>query len=170
MKHYVPLVSALVSGLLGLAVAVVTSLLLSRKDEAARRHQAAREAYEELKVIYADALASLEKCIREVSGQGTFPGLQESLAINSARVALVAPENVVAQHHKVGDLVYAWSVEYRRGQPQPIGPSELNAVLISSTDTPHREKANELYPQLMAASTDLANLMRSHLAKVRNGD
>jgi hypothetical protein len=169
MKHYVPLVTVFVSGLFGLAVAVVTLLLASRKEEAARRRQAAREAYEELKVVYADALACLEKCIREVSGQGTFPGLQESLAINSARVALVAPEDIVAQSHRVSDLVHEWSVEYRRGQPKPIGPKELNATLISSTDTRHREKASELYPQLMAACTDFANLMRSHLEKVRNG-
>lgn len=167
MKDLMPLVTIFVSGLFSLAVVLVTNLLTGRKEEAARRRQVARSRYDELTSVYADALACVEKCIREVVGHGSFPGLQESLATNSARIGLVAPEKIVAQSHAVGDLIHEWSAEHRRGQPKPIGPKELNARLISSEDTPHREKASELYPQLMGTCTDFANMMRAHLDEVR---
>src|SRR5689334_5472102 len=99
MRHDMALVTIFVSGLFSLAVVLVTNLLTGRKDEAARRRQVARAMYDELTSVYTDALACIEKCIREVVGDGTFPGLQESLATNTARLGLVAPENIVTQSH-----------------------------------------------------------------------
>lgn len=165
MNEYLPLLTVFLSGLFGLAVAVVTSLIANRKDIRAQRREAAREAYEEAKSTYTDSLACLEKCLREVFGSASFLSLQQELAISSAKIQLIAPDNIIAQNHKVSDLMYAWSVEYSRGQPKPIG--ETGTVLISSHDRPHQEKAKEFYQQLMEACTDLANLMRDHLSQLR---
>jgi hypothetical protein len=165
MNEYLPLITVFLSGLFGLAVAIATSLLTNRKDTMRLRREAAYEAYEEMKSVYIDSLACLEKCLRCVSDSASFPSLKQELAVSSAKLQLIAPDSIIVQSHKVSDLMYTWSTEHHRGQPKPVG--ETGMALISSHDHPHQEKAKELYPQLMNACTDLTNLMRDHLSQLR---
>jgi hypothetical protein len=165
MKDYLPLVTVFLSGVFGLAVAIVTSILANRKDVRARQRQAAQETYEEFKAVYSGSLVCLEKCLRSVKDRADFPALQEELAAANARLQLIASDEVIEQNHKVGDLIFAWSTEFRQGEPKRS--SGAGYSIISSQDTPHQEKAKELYPQLMKACNELAKLMREHLTSVR---
>lgn len=165
MNGYLSLITVFLSGLFGLIVVIVTSHLTNRKDVKTQRREIAHDAYEETKSIYIDSLACLEKCLRHVLGAVSFSSLEQELSVINAKLQLIAPDKIIAQNNKISDLIYAWSTEYRRGQPKPIG--ETGAVLISCHDRPHKEKANELYPQMMNACIDLANLMREHLIRLR---
>lgn len=165
MNAYFPLITVLISGLFGLVVAVVTSLLANRREVHTYRRQSAQEAYEEVKATYCDSLACLEKCVRSVARGAEFPALEAELATSSARLQLIATEEILEQNVKVSDLMYDWSTEYRLGEPKKIAGTD--ASIISSQDGPHQEKAKALYPDLMKACTDLANLMRDNLQSLR---
>jgi hypothetical protein len=165
MGEYLTLITVMVSGLFGLLVAVATSILANRREVITHRRHNAKETYEEVKATYCDSLASLEKCIRYITRDSEFPNLEAELASSSAMLQLIATEPILEQNVKVSDLMHAWSTEFIRGEPKKFAGS--NTVTISSQDKPHRERAKALYPELTNACTDLANLMRDHLASLR---
>lgn len=153
MNDYLPLITVFLSGLFGILVAVVTFLLADRKDVRAQRQEAAHKSYEEAKSTYTDSLACIEKCLRDVFGTASFPLLEEELAISSARLQLIAPDNIIAQNNEVSELMNTWQSEHRQSQSTSIG--ETSKVV------------NDNYTRLMGACTALANLMRDHLSRLR---
>jgi hypothetical protein len=159
------LLTVFLSGLFGLAVAVVTFSLSTRRERTQQRRTADRVRFEKIEALYIDTIAGLEKLMRYTERMMDYSTAFDEMAHVNARLKLSAPPKILEQTDVISDLMYAWSTEYRRGQPQRMG-GDLPFSMISSDQAPHREKAKELFPQLSQAVLSLVELMKNHLAEI----
>jgi hypothetical protein len=164
MEEYLPLVTIFVSGLFGLVVAAVTSVLSNRREASGYLRTRRRERYERTLALYVDIIANLERCIRVTERIREYSVIVEELPKLNAQLRLLSTEAINQQSDKVGDLMYQWSSEYRKGMPKPI--SDTGMAMMSSHDGPHLEKAKELFPGLSDEIQKLISLMRSHIESI----
>ena len=164
MEYYFPLITVFLSGLFALLVAVVTTLLATRKDTRTYRRERDRRRYENTEALYVDTIAILEKCIRDTERLEDYSELSDELPRLNARLELASTREIVGQYEVVGDVMSEWSTEYRRGAPKRVGDTGM--AIISSHDPPHQTKAKGVYPKLNAEIVKLANLMKEHLKSI----
>jgi len=165
MDKYVPLLTIFVSGLFGLLVAAVTSVLSSRREAGGYLRTRRRERYERTLALYVDAIASIEKSMRVTQQVQDYSELIEELPKLNAQLRLLSTEAIIQQCEKVSDLLYQWSSEYRKGMPKPIRNTGM--AILSSHDGPHLEKAKEVFPGLSGEMMTLIRLMRSHIESIQ---
>ena len=157
-------ITVFLSGLFGLAVAVVTFWLSAQREKQSAQRTAQKERYAKIENLYVDKIALLEKLIRNVEAGNGADGLVDDLCRLNARLELTAPQQILDQSEKLSELVQAWSSEHFQGMPQRAGNSGM--AFISSGQTPHREKASAIYPEVIKETLHLIKLMKSHLQEI----
>lgn len=159
------LATVLCSGLLSLVVSVVVAALNSLKESRAEKRQQGRERKAKLEAIYVDQIAIFEKYLRAVEGMGSYAETHEETARPNARLRLLSTRDVITEAEKASELMFKWSGEYRAGMPKSVPGSDL--VRISSGDSEHLKKAQELYPELIDQINKMISAMTGHLASIQ---
>lgn len=157
-------ITVLASGVLAMIVAVVTSKLAQGREAKSFHRERARHKYEETRSVYVEMLGAYESALRLTTNLSDYEELTRQLPILNARMRLVEARAVAEQHEKTSAAIARWSSEYRRGAPKPVGDTGM--VMISSTDTPHQERASALFPEACQAVIDLTECMKVHLAQL----
>jgi len=134
------------SGIFGLLVALLTIALTWFKESLTQRRTLIREKKTQLENLYAEHFALFEKCIRYTESRKPFSDLSHDLSFVNARMRLLSTMEVIQESDSASELLYQWSSAYQAGMPKPIGDS--GTVMISSHDSPHRKRAEELFPPL----------------------
>ena len=165
MSQWVPLATVLVSGLFSIVVVITTAWLTSRRGKNEYERDRKRERYEEAKDLYVKKLSQLEDVVRLTEQLKSHSDYEKELPIVNAQMLLIAPQNIINRSEHVSDLLYQWSSEYKAGSPKRIGNS--NRAIISSSDKPHSDKAEALYPLLNNEIIKLRDQMKEHLDELR---
>jgi len=156
--------TVIVSLLSSVCVVGATEAIKHLKDSRTYQRGRKKERFEAAQALFAERMASFEKSIRQTLRLEDYSALYNELPLLNARFGLTSPRNIIDQSEHVGDLLEQWSSEYRQGAPKRVG--ETGTAIISSHDGPHQEKAKELYPKLMEASSKLYHLMQEHLKAI----
>lgn len=161
MDAYFALVTVLVSGLFGLLVAWVTGRMAHRREVALSSRLIARDRIDLKRNVFSRQLSVLEKSIRLTNRLENYSVLDEELSFVNAQLLLIGNMTIVTQSERVGDLLYEWSTEVRKGSPLR-GPDSTIAVFNPMQKT-HQVNATEIFPKLNQAILELAALMRTEL-------
>lgn len=157
---------SLISGLLGMAVALITWWLAGYRERMNKRSERQLEHVRRVEALYAEALERLEMAIRYTQQLKSYDELQRELSSTNAKMSLIASYEVKDQDDKVSELLAEWSAKYRKGSAKPIG--DAGCVVVSSQDGKFMEAANCLYPELQKEISILVDRMKNHLEQLRN--
>jgi len=102
--------------------------------------------YNNIESLYVNLIASLNKTIKYTKGGENYNELVNELSIISAKVSLIAPDNINKQTETVSDVLYEWSSYYRKSLPTQI--EGTNFGIHSNTNSELRDRAEEIYPIL----------------------
>lgn len=80
-----------------------------------------------------------------------------------SRMQLIAPPEVYAQYNSTAEALDAWADEANKGAPKRSG----GYIVLSTTDTPHVEKAKVLFPVYQDEYEKLLNVMRASLTNMK---
>jgi hypothetical protein len=164
LKDYIPLLSLIAASSFALLTTLITQKFTESRETRTLDRQAAKEAYEEIKDIYAKRYSLMEKLIRLVRAGDNPREVERELSENNALLLLLAPQDVIEQSLSVSDLLHEWSVEFSMGEPRRIGEGML---VVSSNDSKHTQKAQEIEPKMMEAMVLNTAQMRKHLQQLR---
>ncbi len=157
--------TGIITGVFGLLVAITTIFLTQLKENQQHKRDKKKSKYESIETLYLDTLTLLEQIIRHVKAQKDSREFDEVLSRLNARWQLAAPKQVLNQYESAGDAITAWSAEYFRGQPKKLGYGDM--IAISSQDSLHQERAEELYPKIATEMNKLTEMMHKHLETLR---
>lgn len=157
--------TVIISGFFGLLVALSTFWLTTRKEIALFERNSKKERIAKLEALYLDELAMFEKVIRYVESSQDCTSLYDEMARLNARMKLGASKIVLEHASKLSELIHVWSSEYAQGQPSKS--VDRRFVMISSSQTPHREKAEQIYPQITETALKMIDAMREELQKLQ---
>lgn len=145
-KTAVPLVVAVITGLFGAGVAVLTWKLTGRRERLKLRQEQQMQHYKSIEDLYTSLLEMVHEGIRYTEARLNYDEYYQSISPLLSRAMLKAPEEVLEQLQLACDALSAWSSEYRQGLPRLVGNTGL--AMVSTQDFPHQERARELRPLL----------------------
>jgi hypothetical protein len=156
------LITVITSGFFGLAVAVVTSWLSSRREDRTFKRQLIREKIEATCVLYEDALSALETLIvrrgrRDKDGQASFTRLL-------ARLGLRSTAEIRKQFDITAEAALDWAAQYRQTEPEEMG----DFLMFKSGTEVYKEEAEKLYPIFHGNFFKLKAMMVEHLKELEN--
>lgn len=161
----IPLITVFISGVFGLIVAIVTWKLANHRENRKFKYEQNILDYKEKKDLYVRLLATLDKSIRITRRDENFSNQHEELSLISAQIRILGSERINNKLYEVSDLLFEWSTEYKRGLPKKLGNTDLR--MISTQDSPHIKKAEELYPSLAKQMVELAKLIEKELNDIK---
>jgi hypothetical protein len=156
------LITVISSGIFGLAVAVVTSWLSSRRENRVFKQQLIRDRIEATRVLYEDALSAIETLYVH-RGRGSNDE-QASLTLLLAKLALRSTDEIRGQFDIAVQATLDWAVQYRQTEPE-----EMSGLLIFKSGTKrYEEEAEKLYPIFHENFFKLKSMMAEHLKELEN--
>lgn len=159
MEDYQALITP-ISTLFGVGI----TLLFTRQREKTKFIQEVKvKEYDELKMFYAQSISSLELVIRYAERMEDYDSLLSELSLISAKMSLLASEEISNQFHEVSADVKNWSKFYRLGGPKKLGDTGLG--MVSSNDKKYREIAEKEFPAIRQDILALSELMKQDLAR-----
>lgn len=153
--------TVIISGLFGLLVALLTTWVSHKREQINFERTSKKEEFSKIENLYIEHIAMLEKILCFVESQKDFSELFDEISLLNAKIKLYASEGVEQKSSEISDLIYEWSTEFARGCPVKVAGADY--CLISSNQTPHREKAKELFPKLNDEILKLVSLMRNEI-------
>ncbi|MDI1484502.1 hypothetical protein [Polyangium sp. y55x31] len=162
MKEYISVIAAIVAGFF----AILTWRLKHSADENVRKSLLEKERRDELKNLYADIGALIEKSITQVLALERWT-LAEEFAKANARLRLLAPQDVIDQYSLVADLMQKWSSLYTKSMPEKHTDGDRSYLIIRSPDPreKYRKPAEEAHVEMQRELAKLIKLMRDNVAK-----
>lgn len=151
------LLAALSGGFFGLAVAVVTGWLTSRREGRTFRRQFSRDRVEAVRTLYEDALFSIETLIVH-RGLGSEEG-QANYSRLLARLALSSTDEIREQFGETTGAAQAWGAQQRQAEPRELG----GMLIYSSGVQRYADEAEKLYPTFRDNLHKLRTMMVEHL-------
>lgn len=151
------LITVISSGFLGLAVAVITGWLTSRREGRTFRRQLSRDRVEAVRTLYEDGLSAIESLmvnrgVVSEADQATFTRIL-------ARLALSSTDEIRKQFEDAAEAARAWGIKRRQVEPQRAG----GMLFVSSDIYGHAEEAEKLYPVFHESYLKLRGMMVEHL-------
>lgn len=141
------ILGALVSGLFGLIVALITWKLSGKREKIKFGQEFKLKEYKEMEVFYASLLATLEKLVKFIKTDVEQTELQNELSLLFAKAVLYSNKEINDRLNSIGEKLFEWSSEYRKSLPMKIGDSSHG--IVSNFTVEHGERADELYPALI---------------------
>ncbi|MDT4896406.1 MAG: hypothetical protein QOH25_1483 [Acidobacteriota bacterium] len=156
------LLTVISSGIFGLAVAMVTSRLSTRREDRTFKRQLIRERIEATRALYEDALSALETLYVQ-RGRGSKDE-QASLTRLLARLALRSTDEIRTQFDIATQATLEWAAQYSQTEPE-----EMSGMLFvkSGTDK-YRKEAEKLYPIFHENFFKIKTMMVEHLKELEN--
>lgn len=151
------LLAALSGGFFGLAVAVVTGWLTSRREGRTFKRQFSRDRVEAVRALYEDALFSIETLIVH-RGRGTEEGQANHSRI-FARLALNSTDEIRTQFGVTTAAAQAWGAQQRQAEPRESG----GLLFYVSGVQKYADEAEKLYPAFRDNLHKLRTMMVEHL-------
>lgn len=164
--NLVPLLTVFISGIFGLIVAIITWKLANHKENRKFKYDQKITDYKEKRELYVTLLASLDKIIRITESGENHSNLHEELSLISARIRIFGSENINNKLFEISEIMFEWSSEYKQGSPKKLG--DTNFSMISTMDSAHIKRANELYPTLKNEINELARIIEKELIEIKN--
>lgn len=151
------LLTVTVSGLFSVSVVILSEWLRKSHEIQTLRRETRRDEVKATRELYEEASFILEMSCRRL-GWGTAE-YEEIVAKFLAKMHLLATPEIREQYFKTSDAVQTYLASARQASPEQMG----TFLIISSAQSVHRAKANELWPNAESALENLRKLMRNHL-------
>lgn len=166
MTEYIAAVTALITGIFAIGAAVVAWKLKTKETIQSRELEIASAMRLELKTLYEDVYVSFDHSIRAVRVLEEGKSAEE-LSRMSARIRLLAPEDIVATFERAHSLLNAWSVLYFNAHPGRKREGDRVVELIQAPDpgAKYKERERKAYSDLQNCLERLVEQMRVDLAK-----
>lgn len=164
--YFIPILTVFISGLFGLLVAIVTwNLAIKREKEKFKQDLALRE-FKEKEELYISILSSLDKTVKYTKTGKDYSELYNDLTFITAKSKLLATKNINEKFSEISDILFIWSSTYRQSLPKKVGGTDFG--IVTNLDNEHREKADEIYPELLKSISDLVTLIKKELNYLKN--
>lgn len=160
------ILTVFISGLFGLIVAIVTIELVDRRENRKFKKEMALRDYKEHEELYISILSSLDKIVKYTHTGKEYEELFEELTYISAKSQLLAAKKVNEVFSEVSEILYVWTTEYKESLPIKIGGS--NRGLITNLENKHKEKADEIYPELIKSINELVRVIKIELINLKD--
>ncbi|MBF9144381.1 hypothetical protein [Hymenobacter properus] len=161
LKTAVQLAPAVLAGLFGVVVAILSWMLGGRRERSKFRQDLLLQNYNSMEDFYVSLLEMLHEGIRYTESRLNYDEHYRAMSPLLSRAMLKAPEEVLEHLQTASDALSAWSSEYRQGLPAKIG--DTGYAMVSTQDFPHQEKARELRPLLNDEMHKLNAVMKKDL-------
>lgn len=158
------LITVLISGILGLVVAVITWVLANFRENKKFKRDFEISKLNEIKELYVYTLTSIDKIIRVTKKLKDYDKIDDELSFLTSKLNILASNEVNQKMQEVSNLIFKWSTEYRKGMPKRLGDS--NFVTISNQDNLHLEKSHEYYPIMMEKINELVELIKYEIKQI----
>lgn len=165
MKDYVAIIAALIAGLFAVVSALIAWRLKNSSDDQARKVSLEKERRDEIKGLYQDTFALFEQAIRQVQHREHF-SLATEFSQTTAKMHLLAPQEIADQYLKVSCLFENWSHLQAKASPRQLDLNGQTVTLIQSPDptAEFKEPAKTAYESLITELQNLTKAMRKELA------
>jgi hypothetical protein len=160
------ILTVFISGLFGLIVAVVTLELVDRRENKKFKKEMALRDYKEHEELYISILSSLDKIVKFTHRGKEYEELFEDLTYISAKSQLLAAKKVNDKFSEVSEILYVWTTEYKASLPTRIGGTNLG--LVTSLVNKHKEKSDEIYPDLINSINELVRDIKIELINLKD--
>lgn len=158
-------INVLITGLFGVIVAILTWKLAGKREKRKFQKDVLLKRYYEIEAFYVDVIATIDKVIRITRSGKDYSDIINEISIQTAKINLMGCKPVNEKLKIVDEKIQTWSSEYRKGIPKRIEGTTL--ALSSNLDQVHFDKANELYPEVNTAISELNFAMQVHLFELR---
>lgn len=165
MKDFFPLITVFVSGLFGLLVAVLTWSLANIREKMRFNKELTYRDYKDKENIYLTLLSSLDKAIRYTKYGKDYTELIDEMTMNSAHINVFGAKSINAKLFDVSEKLYEWSALYSKSIPNKLKGTGVS--IVSTEIFEFREKADNMYPQLIELIQDLTNEIKQELTTLR---
>lgn len=164
--YFIPILTVFLSGLFGLLVAYITWNLASKREKEKFKQDLALREFKEKEELYISILSSIDKTVKFTKTGKDYSELFNDLTFISAKSKLLATKSINSKFSEVSDILYVWSSRYRQSLPKKVGGTDFG--ILTNLDNEHREKADEIYPELSKSINDLVSLIKTELNYLKN--
>ncbi|APQ18802.1 hypothetical protein [Maribacter hydrothermalis] len=164
--NFIPILTVFLSGLFGLLVAYITWNLASKREKEKFKQELAFREFKEKEELYISILSSLDKTVKFTKTGKDYSELFNDLTFISAKSKLLATESINIKFSEISDILYVWSSRYRQSLPKKVGGTDYG--IVTNLDNEHREKADEIYPELIKSINDLVSIIKKELNYLKN--
>ena len=154
---------ALITGIFGIAVAIVTWLLAGLREMGVSKREARRLKQDKLESLYAKTISQLEMLIRLTESGESYNEIKKELSDNNGMLRLLGSDSVNNKLEETSILIYRWSTLYKKGAPKKLAG---DVAMITSEDSKYSRQAEEIYPEINDSLVSLINLMKRHLREI----
>ena len=165
IDYFMPMLTVFLSGLFGLLVAIVTWRLASQREKEKFKQELAYREFKEMEDLYASLLSTADMIVRFTKAGKDYAELFNDLTLVMAKSQLLASNTVNDKFSELSEIIYEWSTEYRNSLPEKIG--DTNFGIASTKGVKHREKADELFPELKKIIGDLVEIIKEELTDLK---
>lgn len=158
--------TVLAGGIFGLAAAIVTGWLTTRRETRSFKRQLRREKVDATRKLYEDAFVALDNLIirRGVGDEAD----QNEVTRLMARLTLSSTAEIRAQFEQAGLAAQAWAANYRKSQPERVGEFLLIKSRIYTNAQAEEQKDESLYATFFNSYSNLRTIMIKHLTALEN--
>lgn len=164
--YFIPILTVFLSGLFGLLVAVVTWNLASKREKEKFKQDLKLREFKEKEELYVSILSSLDKTVRFTKIGKDYVELYNDFTFITAKSQLLATESINKKFSEISDILYVWSSKYKQSLPKKVGGTDFG--IVTNLDNEHREKADEIYPELIKSINELVTLIKKELNYLKN--
>jgi hypothetical protein len=164
--YFIRILTAFLSGLFGLLVAVVTWNLASKREKEKFKQDLSLREFKEKEELYISILSSFDKTVRYTKSGKDYSDLFNDLTLITAKSQLLATKKINKKVSEISNVLYVWSSNYRQSLPEKI--EGTNFGMVSNFDSEYKEKADEVYPELLKLINELVDVIKKELNYLKN--
>lgn len=165
MSGWMTIASVFLSGIFGLLTALLTWIMASRREKRRFYLELKLKEWQDLELLYANSIALVDKIAQVTKSENDYSTVIDQMTLISAQISIRGSEAVSKQYHIVADGLSVWTSLYQNSKPSKIGGSNLS--MLTSENIAFRDKADELFSELLKDIRVYIDTVKSELAKTK---